>query len=51
MARYVDPDNLKVNYATPAEYSAANGSPKVLILTDAEWAAIKAEALKKGVVL
>ena len=58
--RYVNPNDLSVNFATPDELDAAAvanpGEPRfnfsqVVILTDEQWAAIVADAALKGVAL
>lgn len=58
--RYVNPNDLSVNFATPAELEAAAlahpGDPRfnfaqVGVLTDEQWGAIVADARSKGVIL
>lgn len=58
--RYVNPNDLSVNFATPADLDAAAvANPgdarfnfsQVVILTDEQWEAIVADAKSKGVVL
>ena len=58
--RYINPDDLSVNFATPAELDAAAaanpGDPRfnfsqVVILTDERWAEIVADAKLKGITL
>lgn len=58
--RYVNPNDLSANFATPEEVDAAAaanpGDPRfnfsqVVILTDDRWEEIVADAKAKGIVL